>query len=239
MTGRNLTASRRLKFEHNRLLRQTILAIASGVTLILVFLFVILPNASRIFGVFFDNGQDGPSYDTLPPPAPILYLPAQATSSADLKISIQGEVDSKITLNLNGSQSGETTIGQDGLGQIDVKLSEGDNYLTAQASDKAGNESVMSKTQNITLDTTPPTIEITSPKDGDTIVGKTKQTISIEGKTEPGAKVYLNDRFVFAREDGTFIHTYLLAEGANALTLRAEDKAKNTTETKINLTFTP
>ncbi len=239
MPERNLSRSRRLKTEHKRLIKQTVYAGLGAVVLLLLFLFLILPNASRIFGIFFPGSGDGTVADTLPPPAPVFFASSSATSSATIKLQIQAEVDSQVTAYANLQEVGQVVVGSEGVGEIELKLQEGENIITMQASDPAGNVSVVSKSQTIFLDTQVPKIELTTPTDGQTIVGKTKQNLTIEGKTEPGAKVFLNDRFVFAKADGGFIHTLSMTEGANILKLRAVDKAGNTSELSLTVTFTP
>ena len=221
------------------MVKQTIYAGLGAMLLLLIFLFLILPNASRIFGIFFPGSGGGAIADTLPPPAPVFFSPATATSSAKIKVRIQAEVDSQVTAFANLQQVGQTVVSAEGLAEMEIALQEGENVITMQATDQAGNTSVVSKSQTITLDTQVPKIELTTPTDGQQVVGKTKQLLTVEGKTEPGAKVFLNDRFVFAKIDGGFIHTLAMTEGANVLKMRAVDKAGNTGELSLTVTFTP
>lgn len=239
MTARNLTGSRRQKTEHKRLVKQTVYAGVGAVLVFIIFLFVILPNASRIFGIFFPGAGNGQAKDTLPPPAPIFFTPMSATSSAKIKIQVQDEVESEVIAFNNLQEVAKAVISNEGVAEMEIGLQEGDNTISMQATDKAGNASVMSKSQIISLDTQVPKIELTTPTDGQTIIGKTNQLLKIEGKTEAGAKVYLNDRFVFATVDGNFVHTLALNEGANTLNLRAVDKAGNTGQLTLTVNFTP
>src|SRR5206468_614779 len=60
--------------------------------------------------------------------------------------------------------------------------------------------------------------------------------VIVEGKTEAGADVIVNDRAVRPNPDGTFTERLTAPVGPLALTILARDKAGNETRTQLSLT---
>jgi hypothetical protein len=87
------------------------------------------------------------------------------------------------------------------------------------------------------FDNEQPQIEINEPTDNQTIQGKKNQNVPVKGKTKPNSKMYLNDRLVFVRDDGTFETTHRLENGGNSLSFKVIDMAGNQTEKVITVNF--
>lgn len=81
-----------------------------------------------------------------------------------------------------------------------------------------------------TVDTVPPTLQITAPSN-DLITNK--KTVTVSGKTDDVSSkpvtVTVNGATVTVGTDGTFTKDVTLAEGANTITIVAKDKAGKTT----------
>ncbi|MCA9340729.1 MAG: hypothetical protein KDA17_07480, partial [Candidatus Saccharibacteria bacterium] len=69
--------------------------------------------------------------------------------------------------------------------------------------------------------------------------GKESKLFTITGTTEPNAKVAINDRFLFARSDGTFSYQLQLTEGENTINFVITDKANNQFEQSLKITYKP
>ncbi|MEW5759334.1 MAG: hypothetical protein AB1779_01040 [Candidatus Thermoplasmatota archaeon] len=103
-----------------------------------------------------------------------------------------------------------------------ITLNEGENIIIIEARDPAGN--IIKKIEKIiVLDTIPPSLEIITPKKYDT----EKKEIEVKGKTEAGAKVYINDFEVDVSDEGEFSYKAGLVEGKNIIIIRAVDIAGN------------
>lgn len=68
----------------------------------------------------------------------------------------------------------------------------------------------------------PPDLTIDEPKDGATL---NKGNIQIKGRTNPGAKLYMNGILQPTAPDGAFVIQYMLLEGENKITLKAVNDA--------------
>jgi hypothetical protein len=85
-----------------------------------------------------------------------------------------------------------------------------------------------------TIDTEPPTIELTEP-DGAVVAG---QELTVAGTTEPGATVAVGETSTTADEDGAF-ELVLDTAPEGALELSATDPAGNTSEDEMSLVTVP
>ena len=92
-------------------------------------------------------------------------------------------------------------------------LKDGSHTISVKASDNDGNAAA-AKTATFTVDTVPPTLQITAPSDN---LITNKKTVTVNGAT------------VTVGTDGTFTKDVTLAEGTNTITIVAKDKAGKTT----------
>lgn len=108
-------------------------------------------------------------------------------------------------------------------------LKDGSHTISVKASDNDGNAAA-AKTATFTVDTVPPTLQITAPSN-DLVTNK--KTVTITGKTDDVTSkpvtVTVNGATVTVGTDGTFTKEVTLVEGANTITIVAKDKAGKTT----------
>jgi len=236
MTKTPFVTSRKTKTESQQALRQSLLLLAVSIILLLAFIFVILPAVIKFASKSSDTSNTGK--DNLPPQMPMIAAPVTATFSATLKISGYGEKDSELVALDNGSEITRQTIADEqGQFEIELPLQDGPNSITFYAVDKSGNESDVTKAYAILLDNAAPTIELETPTDGQQFELRKNQNITVKGKTEPEAKVYVNGRLTRANQEGSFSTNLLLNEGENTLALKAEDAAGNFTEQTLKVNF--
>jgi hypothetical protein len=232
-----MTTSRILRHEKEQLVKQTVWYVVVALVVLVLFITVIMPGAVRLFFKILDNNKLAEVSDTLPPQVPVLSLPYQATSSAEITLNGFGEAKSTVKLVVNSSPVADITVGEDGKFQHELRLETGDNELVVYGVDAAGNESQPSTAYHLLSDAEPLMIDVSEPTQNAQIVGKKNQQLIIKGQTKPNTKVYLNDRLNYAKADGTFQITTQLNEGENVLKFRGVDPAGNTTTFELKVTF--
>ena len=90
--------------------------------------------------------------------------------------------------------------------------------------------------QSAPADTTPPSFEITSPHDGDTVDSK---IVEFKGTVERGASVRSGPFEATVNDDGTWSISLAVVSGANGASLTATDAAGNTTSARIVVHYSP
>lgn len=233
-----MARSRISRKQQQKMVRQTALIIVLAVSLLASFIFFIMPQFIRLADGLL-NGSGGliESQDEVPPQTPILSAPVAATNSAELPVSGVGEAKSQVVLVLNGERLEDVEINDKGEFKFTVPLTEGENALAVFGVDEAGNESVQTREYTVQLDTEAPGIEIESPTDGTEIELRKNQITTIKGFTEPKSKVFINDRLVYAKADGSFTMSLNLEEGENKLIFKVEDRGGNVSEKEITVKF--
>ncbi len=210
-----------------------------GLLVLILFVFVVMPATIRLFFRIIDGNSSklAENSDSLPPQIPVLSLPYQATNSATVNLTGFGEAKSKVTVVVNSSPVNTIDVAEDGTFSYELRLEQGDNSLVVFGTDAAGNESTPSSPYALFMDAEPLQIDISEPANNAEIIGRKNQSLLFKGKTKPGTKVFLNDRLNFVKADGSFELPYQLAEGENTIKVRGLDKAGNTTEIELKVTF--
>lgn len=233
-----MARSRISRKQQQKIVRQTALIIAITISLLATFIFFIIPQFIRLADGFLNgSGSLIEEQDQVPPQTPVLAAPVAATNSASLPITGFGEAGSKVVLVVNGERLEDANINDRGEFKFTVPLTEGENELAVFGIDEAENESVQTREYRVLLDTQAPQIELESPRDGDNIELRKNQITTIKGTTESKAKVFINDRLVYAKSDGSFSMSFKLEEGENKLKFRVEDRSGNVSEKEIAVNF--
>jgi len=219
-----------------------LLRILGGIVVLLVLLYYGAINGIPYIGSFwalFTGNRTETQKDTTPPPSPSFSPLSSYTKTKTIKVSGFAEPASEVTLSVNGDKDGKTITEAGGTFNFsDVTLpTQGRNVITAVAADPSGNVSQKSAELIITLDTKPPEIKVSSPKDGQSFVGENKQ-ISVKGKTEAGATVKVNETQATVLADGTFKTTITANTPGNIkITIIATDKAGNEKTVELTVTY--
>lgn len=169
--------------------------------------------------------QHDPVVDQLPAfssvPAVLLqgHLPSFALAPGrQLEIAVNGMVVARSDPDAAGRFAQQLT------------LREGENAIVITLLD--GSTAIASTSATSVYDKTPPTLTIVRPRAGETIQG---ETVVVEGKTEPGSRVTVNERVVAAAPDGTFSESFTAAPGAVPIEVITRDPAGNETKTKVDV----
>jgi large repetitive protein len=186
-----------------------------------------LGNNSQNIGNPQLTGQD----KVAPAPPTINSLPNEVRTKT---ITITGSAESgaTVTITVNDEESAKTLADKQGHYEGEVALAGGSNTISAQAKDAAGNQSRASTNISITYDATPPNISLLQ----ELPQLATEPTLTVTGKTEPKAKVTINDRVAIVNNEGVFTTTIRLISGANTISIIATDAAGN--QKKIERTVT-
>jgi bacillopeptidase F len=229
--------SRLTKHEQNKVAKQTAMIAGVSIVVALVFFFVVIPGLIRFVGAALDGNINTDLADTIPPQKPVLAAPPDATPSAKVLIKGYTEAKAAVYVVANGEKTGEVIANDTGDFEIDVALTAGENTITAYAKDQAGNESELGKQYMIIMDNEVPKLELKDLADGQSFQTRQNQLLTVSGTTEPKARVYLNDRLVFAKADGSFTTKHQLNEGENILKFRILDQAGNQFEKELKVQF--
>ena len=81
-----------------------------------------------------------------------------------------------------------------------------------------------------------PPLEIITPFEDTSIFSR---SILLRGKTEAGARVYINEQEILVEESGDFQQVLNLAEGTNQLLIKAQNKFEKSTEVKRVIVVSP
>lgn len=215
----------------------------TGIVAVVVFLVIFGIKILTGFSVLIEtlkgapsqSSQDKTSSDILFPPT--LDPIPEATNSAMFSLTVHGQPGTTLLVYVNEEQIQKSTVGPDGnVFFSDLKAREGANTVSAKLMDDTEKTSDLSRVLTFTVNTKAPIMEIQKPDDNSEVNGDTN-TVEVTGKTDPGNRITINDRFVVVSRDGSFSYSYSLSEGNNTLTITATDPAGNKTSIEKNVTY--
>lgn len=192
------------------------------------------------FGIMLNKikGDDSPkietqSVDYIAPP--VINPQPAATKESKITVSGTASADQDVKLYVNGKSAGSEKPAKDGTFSFsDVLLEKGENEIKAKSIASDNKESEYSETVKIKYLNSEPALEIKEPTDGQTFK-KDQSPIKISGKTDPGAKVKVNDFWTIISDSGDFYYMYTLKDGGNNLKIVATDEAGNTKAKEVNI----
>lgn len=156
--------------------------------------------------------------------------PTEGSLGSVQSVTLTGRTEAGSSVTVNGISA---TVQPTGEFSALVALSEGANAIQIIATDVAGN--VGQTRVNVTLDTKPPVLTLTSPKIYSTVM---TQQVAVSGKTEAGATVTVAGSQVNVAADGSFSVMYMFPkEGLNVVDVTATDAAGNVAKTGIPVTY--
>jgi hypothetical protein len=204
--------------------------------------FWILPffvsGVGLVTSVFKTTPEQKPVSEDATLAPPVFNIPFEATNQEVIEIKGYATANSKVELYLDDELKDSLRVGEDGSFTFEnVELVLGTNNIYGKTIDDSGKVSLPSKTIRITLDSEEPSLEVSEPEDGKSVQGERR--LRIAGKTEVDAKVFINDSQTVVKSDGSFASEISLNDGENLITIKAVDKAGNTTDLGRKATFTP
>lgn len=232
--------SRLESVEEKKNFRSATFLIILTIAVIVVLIIVGIPAVGKV--ATFVSGLRGgstsvTSNDKTPPAPPTFKTYPDFTNQVTTNISGSAEPGATIKLDLNGTEV-ETLVDKDGNFNFqNLSLIIGDNIFSTIAVDPAGNISQKTPEKKIVYDNKPPDLAIDSPSDGSKFFGSGQRQVTIQGTTDSGANVTINDRIVSVDDSGKFQYTLTLNSGDNTFTTKSVDPAGNLTEKNITLNF--
>jgi hypothetical protein len=235
------------QFKRSRLERKseekvTKKTVSLGIITIIVFILVIifglplLVKLSIFLGEIKNKKEKVVVEKVLPPLAPRLILPFDATNSAT--ISITGVADPKTSVELlkNDSSLAKKDVTDAGDFVFDnVSLDKGNNVFTAISINDKGVNSEISKQLKVIFDDTPPEITMINPSEDTLTVDN--PDFDIVGKSEKGVSVLINGHVAMVDDNGQFKLKLQLNSGKNDVEIDVTDQAGNVTKKNISITY--
>jgi hypothetical protein len=213
-----------------------ILTIAVVVVLIIVGIPTVGKMANFVSGLKSGNSPIA-SNDKTPPAPPTFKTSPDFTNQAAIGISGTAESGATIKLTFNNTEQ-NTLVDKDGNFTFqNLTLKSGENSFFAFAVDSAGNVSQKSAEKKIVYDNKPPVLSIDSPSDGSKFFGSGQRQVTIQGTTDSGASVTINERIVSVDDSGKFQYTLTLNAGDNKFMVKSVDQAGNSAEKEFTLNF--
>lgn len=230
----------RLQRRNERLsLRQSYLLVAASLVILVLFVLFGFPAILNLAGTI--GNLSGKKVTTtadrsLAPAVPQFSQDFEATKSA--QITLNGVADGKVSVEIfqNERSLGVTLAKEDGSFSMDVDLSKGANIFTAIAISQTGQKSAVSDSYIVSFLSSPPKLEVTSPKDGDNL--KDSQ-VTVLGKSDPNTNVTVNDHLAIVSGDGSFTYNFNLSNGDNKIKIVSTDKAGNQSTKEITVKYNP
>ena len=229
--------SRLNRTNQDQITKKTVFLGFLTITVLILVLVFGLPLLIK-FSVFLGEGKKTTEQTEkiLPPLAPRLVIPYEATNSGSINISGFAEPKVKIELFKNDISVGLTDVTDEGDFNFNkIVLDEGNNGYSAVASTEKAGKGDGSKTIVVAYDKTAPKLELTNPSEESLSVDSAD--FDIIGNTEAEASVSINNRIAPVNNDGSFKLKWQLNMGKNDLEVISTDLAGNQTKKKISITY--
>lgn len=213
----------------------SILGIIVVVFLLVKFGIGILVNFSLFLAGPKDNqSQQNNSQINFVAPPTLNPLPV-ATNSARIIISGTSSKDTNIELFINDDLIDETKTDKGGVFVFTLNLKEGDNKIKTRAIYK-DKKSDFSVTFDVILKNSQPTLEISSPSDGQSFK-RDQNNVTVQGKTDLGVTVTVNGFWAVIDDNNNFSYNLPLQNGDNDIKVIAVDQAGNKSEKSLRVNY--
>ncbi|MDD5415833.1 MAG: hypothetical protein PHE48_02370 [Candidatus Daviesbacteria bacterium] len=170
---------------------------------------------------------------------PVLNIPFEATNSAQIDIQGFASPGSRVRLYIDGESLQTVDVSSEGSFTFaNVTLYLGINNIYGTTLDEQEKESLPSKTIKLIYDSEKPSLIVSEPEDNKKIQGGDRK-VKVSGKTEPGAKVFVNNTQAIVNGDGSFTIDQSLNDGDNTISIKAQDSALNQSEVQRIINYSP
>lgn len=166
---------------------------------------------------------------------PTLNTAVDATNSAQIEISGFAEKNQTISLFINDHLVDKTSVRSDKHFNFpDVTLEKGKNVIKAKAVTEDHQESSYSNEIHTSYLKNEPSLSIDKPQDGQGF-NKNSGPVSIEGQTDLGIKITVNEFVAIVDDQGKFSYLYNIKDGDNDIKVVATDDAGNKKTQEIHI----
>jgi hypothetical protein len=212
-----------------------------GFLTVLVFILIIIFGLPFLinFSIFLGNSKSNKEVtneNVLPPLAPRLIVPFEATNSSKIRIDGFAESGSVVELLKNSESVSKMEVTENGdFSFEDIELSDGENNFSAVAIKDKNGSSEISKELVVVFDNKAPELVITNPSEDSLAVDSAD--FDIIGKSEKGVSILVNNRVAMVDNSGNFKIKMQLNAGKNDIEVVVKDSALNETRKKISITY--
>ncbi len=229
--------SRRLERKTKKNLTLSLLGIILIFFLIFKFGIPILVNLSLFLSGTKTNQGESVNRNLSFIAPPVLDPFPQATSSADIIISGVAIKNQTVNLYINNSLADSMRVDDNGSFSFKESISAGENIIKAKAVVN-NKESEFSNSIITAFKTTPPSLNVTSPANGQSFE-KDQNIANIKGTTDKDVKITVNGFWAITDGRGEFSYNLPLQNGENKIKIVATDIAGNKKELEIKVTYSP
>lgn len=231
--------SRLEKKEDEEITKKTIFLGLSTVVVFVLLLVFGLPLLIR-FSIFLGDLKNSNNAEVkekiLPPTAPRIILPYEATNSSQVSINGLAEKNVEVELLKNDLSIGKTTVNDNGEFVFEnVALEDGESVFKAVAISEKGGSGEPSKEVKITFDNKVPELTMLNPVEESLKVDSAD--FDVIGQSERQASVSINGRVAMVDDTGKFKLKLQLNTGKNDIEIVVRDNAGNETRKKIAITY--
>lgn len=233
--------SRLERSEDKKAIKSTLFYVLLTLAIIVLLFFIGIPAITKFTSLLAGiTGSESTSLtSTSPPPPPPSLGEMPAYTNQDV-VRLKGQTRPGYTVSVFfNNDKIEVLANASGEFNSTLELSGGTNSVAALVTDNEGQESVKTQPFSIVLDKEKPTLEIISPENGKKLYGNRDKQQTIQGQTEPDAKITINDQVVIVRSDGKFDFPTTLSNGENVYKIKSTDRAGNETQYELTLSLTP
>lgn len=230
--------SRLTEIDEKRSIRSAIIFGGLTVLIIILMIFVGLPQLSKFVALFSKSSPSAvtPSSSTLLPP----YIQTLPKDTNQQSIIVKGTAQPNSAVKVFFSNSSDETVTDDsGNFAMNVTLSKGSNIIYAKTVDSSGNESQPSTSFTVNYTNQVPNLTVNTPQNNQTFYADAQKNITIQGSTDAGNTITVNDHIVIVDDEGKFSYPFTLQNGVNELKIVSTDKAGNKKEIDLKVAFNP
>lgn len=172
----------------------------------------------------------------LPPLAPRLIVPFEATNSS--RINIKGLAEKNVTVELLKNDVSIGKVATNDAGEFsfnDIFLDLGESVFTAIAVSEQSGSSEPSKESKVLFNDKPPVLTMINPVEESVKVDSSDY--ELVGQSTKGVSVSVNGRVAFVDDTGKFKIKLQLNTGKNDTEIIVRDLAGNETKKKVTITY--
>lgn len=213
-----------------------------GLLTIVVFVAMVVVGLPFLIKLTVMIGNDKSKRDSqvavkeLPPMAPRLIMPFEATNSSQTMVKGLAEKNVMVELMKNDVSIGKVQASDAGEFSFDnIQLDQGDNQFTVIAINDNGGSSEPSKEAVISYDNVPPTLTMLNPSENSLNVSSAD--FDVIGQSDKGVSVTVNSQVAMVDDSGKFKIKLQLNVGKNDVNIVVSDAAGNMTKKTVSITY--
>lgn len=170
---------------------------------------------------------------------PVLYIPFEATNSAQLPIAGYSTPLSRVEVYIDDELKAQVSTDSEGKFQTSpISLNLGTNNINSVTVNDKDKKSLPSKNIRLYFNNEKPELTISEPNDGFEVKGGDKK-VKVAGKTQANNSITVNGSTVILDSEGNFQTTISINEGDNTITVVASDTFGNTNQSEKRVKYTP